>query len=457
MKNGSIKVKVIALIVLSLLLVGAVSTYFAVKESKDALVSTSMNNLTTARDIKASQIQKYFKSKIANITLSAKSAHVNDLAQNLLSIKQSYGVGADAAFPTDNSEVIDAASVYDAQLKEYMDTYGYYDIFIISKEGHVMYSVTKESDFGANLSSGSLSQSGLAEVWKNALQNNRVTFADMAPYAPSDGKPSMFVAKSFTVDSQEVVLAFQMSNKTISEIMQFREGYGDTQEDYLVGSDNLMRSDSFLSPQTHSVQNSFANPTQGSVKTDATKEAFNAKEDVQLIKDYNGNPVFSAYSQLNINEDFSWAIISEIDEAEVMAVPNRLRNKIVISVVVVLILIVLVALYLINTGLIKPIEKMKESLLAISKEHDLRIKLDSDAPKEIQEIAVGFNKLLLSLNDLISNTKQSSNENASISHELSTTATQVGNNVEKSVTVIDEASNKANSIKDNIVDSIKVA
>ncbi len=31
--------------------------------------------------------------------------------------------------------------------------------------------------------------------------------------------------------------------------MQFRKGYGSTQEDYLVGMDKLMRSDSFLDPE----------------------------------------------------------------------------------------------------------------------------------------------------------------------------------------------------------------
>jgi len=57
-------------------------------------------------------------------------------------------------------------------------------------------------------------------------------------------------------------------------------------------------------------------------------------------------------------------------------------------------------------------------------------------------MAKGFNELLGTLRDLIETSKQSSSENASISHELSTTAMGVGENVEKSVVVIDDATKK---------------
>jgi methyl-accepting chemotaxis protein len=69
-------------------------------------------------------------------------------------------------------------------------------------------------------------------------------------------------------------------------------------------------------------------------------------------------------------------------------------------------------------------------------------------------MAQSFNSLIGTLKDLIETSKQSSSENASISHELSTTAMGVGENVEKSVLVIDEATKKANDIKDEIANAI---
>jgi methyl-accepting chemotaxis protein len=59
--------------------------------------------------------------------------------------------------------------------------------------------------------------------------------------------------------------------------------------------------------------------------------------------------------------------------------------------------------------------------------------------------------LMRNLQSLISNSISSSSENASISHQLSTTATSVGHNVEKSVGIVVEASQEARKINDEIV------
>ncbi|MFA5235171.1 MAG: methyl-accepting chemotaxis protein, partial [Sulfurimonas sp.] len=99
-------------------------------------------------------------------------------------------------------------------------------------------------------------------------------------------------------------------------------------------------------------------------------------------------------------------------------------------------------LYLIKTSVSNPIERFKVTLVNIGNSHNLTIKADENTPLELSEMAQSFNKLLATLRDLIETSKQSSSENASISHELSTTAMGVGENVEKSVVVIDEATKK---------------
>ncbi|MCK5649707.1 MAG: methyl-accepting chemotaxis protein, partial [Gammaproteobacteria bacterium] len=67
------------------------------------------------------------------------------------------------------------------------------------------------------------------------------------------------------------------------------------------------------------------------------------------------------------------------------------------------------------------------------------------------------NDLLSSLKDVLNNAKQSSTENASIAHELSTSSLGVGNNVEKSVVIIHDCSEHAVHIKDEIAEAIKDA
>ncbi len=88
---------------------------------------------------------------------------------------------------------------------------------------------------------------------------------------------------------------------------------------------------------------------------------------------------------------------------------------------------------------------------------DLTIKVDVDFPREIASMATSFNKLMSELKDLIESSKQGSSENASISHELSTTALRVGKNVEKSVVVVDETTSTAIEIKNEIIAAISDA
>ncbi|WP_295022988.1 methyl-accepting chemotaxis protein [Sulfurimonas sp.] len=106
--------------------------------------------------------------------------------------------------------------------------------------------------------------------------------------------------------------------------------------------------------------------------------------------------------------------------------------------------------FLVKYSISKPIDDFKNTLLVIGSNHDLTIKADENAPLELSQMAQSFNSLILKLKDLIETSKISSSENASIAHELSTTAVGVGENVGKSVIVIDEATKKANDVKDEI-------
>jgi methyl-accepting chemotaxis protein len=75
---------------------------------------------------------------------------------------------------------------------------------------------------------------------------------------------------------------------------------GETGETYLVGSDNLMRSDSYLDPKHHSVVASFADPAKGKVETVAAKKALAGETGAEIVIDYNGNPVLSAFTPVTV-------------------------------------------------------------------------------------------------------------------------------------------------------------
>ena len=455
----SIKLQTIALISIALIILATIIGTTSVLNSKSALLEMTNAKLESLRDVKKNQIETFFNRSVTDIKVLAHSDDVESLVKDLIHVHKELEVAGTDPYPVKNQLAVEKTKSHEKFFQEYIKEYGYYDVFIIcAKHGHVMYTAAKESDYGANLTSGSLKESGLGEVYRKALANNAPTFVDMHPYAPSNGDPAMFLATPVVIDGEiKAVLAFQISDASISKIMNFRGGYGATQEDYLVGLDKLMRSDSFLRKETHTIKASFANPATGSSDTPASRDGLAGKTGIILTVGFTGDPTLLAYSPVEVGKDLKWAIISRMAESEVLAAPNAIRNSIIVESIIVLIIITLLAIFIINMSVAKPIENFKNALLKISSSKDLTINADENAPQELSQMAHGFNGLLASLKELIETAKQGSSENASIAHELSTTALGVGNNVEKSVTVIDQATLKANEIKNEILIAVRDA
>jgi len=231
-----------------------------------------------------------------------------------------------------------------------------------------MYTQAKRTDLGENLVYGELKKTALAEVRKKVLELKRTVFVDMRPYGPADDEPIVFLGAPVYVDNVlSSVVIFQISDTSIDTIMQLRQGYGKTQEDYLVGKDNLMRSDSFLNPVNHSVKASFANPEKGQINTLSTREAFLGKTNTQIITEYNGNRALSSYQSVNIGEDLHWVIISEIDEAEILIASNELRIQIITVSVILFLIIATVLYFIIIKGVINPLNNFQEGILGFFK------------------------------------------------------------------------------------------
>src|SRR3546814_20197536 len=99
-------------------------------------------------------------------------------------------------------------------LREFLEARGYYDVFLISAKGDVVYTVFKESDFATNLETGEWKDSGLATVYRKARDSasaGAVAFVDFAAYAPSNGAAASLIAAPVMRDGRLLgVLAFPM-------------------------------------------------------------------------------------------------------------------------------------------------------------------------------------------------------------------------------------------------------
>ena len=77
-----------------------------------------------------------------------------------------------------------------------MSYLGWYDFFIISNKGTIVYSVTRESDLRQKIPTD-LAESSFNQAFTLAKQSDStdIHFADFLPYAPSNDDPAAFFIK----------------------------------------------------------------------------------------------------------------------------------------------------------------------------------------------------------------------------------------------------------------------
>jgi len=416
------------------LIVGFISSYIASSSIEQQVLS----QLVAVREIKKSQIESYF---------AERKGDINVLSSTVKKLLDFSSPGALNASAHDMNQYFD----------DFIKSYDYYDFFLIDESGNIFYSATKEADYQTNLISGPYRNSGLGKLFNKVQISRSFEMSDFSSYAPSNGDPAGFIALPLTTDSgASVVVALQLSIEKISDVMQQRAGMGETGESYLVGSDFLMRSNSFLDPTGHSVNASFAGTVKNNgVDTEGAKLAIKGDIGQKIIIDYNGNPVLSAYTPVDIN-GIRWALLSEIDVAEAFEPIYTLYWSILIVVILFVLVIISVALTItksITTPLGGEPSEMKNISETIAS-GDLTVFFEDGRESEsvYGSMKLMAKHLLGVVSEIIDNSHRlatSAEETSALSVQSSTSLAQQQASIEQVATAIEEMSTSINEVAAN--------
>ncbi|MEC8080517.1 MAG: methyl-accepting chemotaxis protein [Pseudomonadota bacterium] len=327
-----------------------------VKQALNAFDSAFYNVPTDISSSQKQSLQRYYEAEFLPRWKEQKTdANTQDVARLLSGLtpqaqylqyqyisNSSHPVGGKDNLLSDSGNT--AYSSEHKRIHPYMRTiqqrFGFYDLFMVDMKGSVVYTVFKELDFATNLKNGPYANSGLADAYNKALNlgPEQVNVTDFSLYVPSYDAPAGFISSPVYENGQKIgVMIAQFPIDELNAVMGERDGLGETGETYLVGKDGLMRSDSYLDPQNHSVLASFTHKETGRVNTEAVLSAQANETGTRIITDYNGNPVLSAFAPLSF-AGLGWSILAEMDEAEAMSSRNHM---IIISVTLVFIAAVL--------------------------------------------------------------------------------------------------------------------
>ncbi|MCJ8293302.1 MAG: methyl-accepting chemotaxis protein [Colwellia sp.] len=424
------------------LLVGFIASYI----SSASIEKQVFSQLVAVREIKKSQIENYFAERKGDIEV------LSATIEKILNFSSTDAL---------NTSVHNNHQYFDNFIK----AYGYYDFFLIDEVGEIFYTVTKEADYQTNLLTGRYSRSGLGQLFKKVQNERTFAMSDFSRYAPSNDDPAGFIALPFTTKSGvNIVVALQLSIEKINDVMQQRAGMGDTGESYLIGSDLLMRSDSFLDPKGHSVIASFAgNVKQNGVNTEGAKLGVQGKTGEKIIIDYNGNPVLSAFTPIEIN-GIRWVLLSEIDVAEAFEPIYTLYWYIIIVVLFFIVVVTSVAL-IITKSIVTPLGGEPDEMKMISEtiaSGDLTVSFEDG---RVEQSVYGAMKIMANhLLGVVSKIVDSSNslassaeETSALSLQSSTSLAEQQSSIEQVATAVEEMSVSISEVAANATNAASSA
>ena len=308
---------------------------------------------------------------------------------------------------------------YHDAFRRLLHAFNHADLFLVEPDnGHVVYSVQKEVDFGTSLLDGPYRDSNLAEAFRaarGAETGDAHRMVDFAAYGPSHGAPASFVASPI-MDAGEVigVLVFQVSVGEINETLTggqdwAAEGLGETGETVLVGADRRMRTDArfLLEDQDAYLQTlrsqghddatidriDALNTTilQQEVRMEAVDRALAGSTGRTTEADYRGEAVLSAYGPVDL-EGVNWAVVSKIDRDEALAAVDALTGRIALWGGALLVLVAGIA-FVVVRSLTRPLLALRDAARKATA-GTLDAAVPVEGQDEVGELTAAFNEMV---------------------------------------------------------------
>ncbi len=312
---------------------------------------------------------------------------------------------------------------YQDFFREIVGRFEFQDAILLDNRGNMVYTAYKDVDLGTNILTGPYSGSKLRGAYEKAMSANAVDYVgitDFEVYQPAENEPTAWMVTPIVTAGRAMgVLALQFPVSKINRLMTFdkrwnESGLGNTGEVFLVGPDDLMRSDSrmFLQDPQAYKRDVVAAGTPADVAAraiqlggttlvqpvppDTNRQALRGESGTRLATDYLGHEVLLAYAPIVIPDaELHWTIIGKIDTSEAFQRETTFTRTMVLTTVGIIFAVCIAAMFLAQL-FVRPLRRLEAGAQRISA-GDYDVTVPVETRDEIGELTEAFNEMSRSL------------------------------------------------------------
>ncbi|MDQ6992677.1 MAG: cache domain-containing protein [Mariprofundus sp.] len=375
----SLSLDLILLLVIPLTLFAMLSGWFILNTVSQESESHQLSVLTVLADEKAHAIDNYLTDQLAVIKELSKNSVVQ---ASLPLLTESFMLGRGS-----QAYQRHAASV-NGFFREFQTRWDYYDLFLIDREGNIVYSLQHEADFATNLRRGPYKQTGLAQVFNHSIDFLQSSNSSFELYHPS-AEAASFIATPVVSDAGELlgVIALQLNARQFNRIVSNLDGLGESGE-VVVGRQQGGEV-TLISPLRFDPQAAFHRVIH--VSSDIALPIRRASQGYGgqgHLKDWRGVEVLAAWVY---SPRLNAGIVVKMDAAEALMKLALIRDKVFIFLVVIFMLAMVIAMYF-SRRISRPFMALRERVQQyVQGHHDVRFDPQHNKQAEVSEMASAFN------------------------------------------------------------------
>lgn len=366
--------------------------YLTLRDRDQSLRAATLQNLSQLADKKALQIRGYLTERIADTRLIARSDVTRDAV-----------VQFSESFHSDHSGTPEYKKV-DARYRSYFERYiddaaMFYDVFLIDRQGDIVYSQKHEKDFATNLLEGPYRDSGLSDAFLESRLTLESVTSTFEFYEPSQAMATFVAIPVIREGKLLGVIAFQIGITQIQQVAADPIGLGSSGETVLgkwVDPQHAM----VITPLKGNFEGTLQ-PVELSKMPNPMHRALSGIRGSGIETDYRYQHVVSAWRYL---PDLRFGMVVKMDADEAFA-PLHQQRVFSLTALLLVMLFASVAAFYFGRKLVVPLQEMASGAEDVA-QGNLARRVSEQGADEIGLLGRAFNRMAKNLQSLYGTLEQ---------------------------------------------------